>query len=141
MMPKPAEIVAALADVSAIDSLATLQAQMVDLFTDVADGLKKKGDERRSLIFRKMAATIETVPYDMLAELGHNYDPVLIVAVVLQQIWRDEAPDYADAHDLVLVLLDELRCLDLDRPDAQKAIDEVEAILISMGKRNPDEPH
>jgi hypothetical protein len=138
-MLKPAEIVAALADVSDINSLATLQAQMVELFTDVADGLKKKDDERRSLIFCKMAATIETVPHDMLAEFGHNYDPALIAAVVLQQIWSDEAPDYADAHDLVLALLDELRSLDLDHPDAQKAIDEVEAILISMGRPNPDD--
>ena len=36
-MPKPAKIVAALGDVSAIVSYATLQAEMVDLFTDLAD--------------------------------------------------------------------------------------------------------
>jgi hypothetical protein len=37
-MPKPTEIVAALGDVSAIESYATLQAEMVALFTTMADG-------------------------------------------------------------------------------------------------------
>ena len=41
-MPKPAEIVAALGDVSAIDSYATLRAEMVDLFTDLADWMKDR---------------------------------------------------------------------------------------------------
>ena len=40
-MPKPAEIVAALGDISDIESYATLQADMVDLFTTLADGMKK----------------------------------------------------------------------------------------------------
>jgi hypothetical protein len=80
-----------------------------------------------------MAATVETVPYEMLAEFGHNYDPALIAAVLILQI----SHDYADAHDLVLTLLDELRMIDLDRPDAQKAIEEVEVILKSMGRPNP----
>ena len=79
-MPKPAEIVAALGDVSAIDSYATLRAEMVDLFTDLADWMKGRNDERQAQIFRKMAATVETIPYDMLAELGHNYNAVLISA-------------------------------------------------------------
>ena len=69
-MPKPAEIVAALGDVSAIDSYATLRAEMVDLFTDLVDRMKDRNDERRAQIFRKMAATVETIPYDMLAEFG-----------------------------------------------------------------------
>ena len=43
-MPKPAEIVAALGDVSAIDSYATLRAEMVDLFTD--HGRLDEGSER-----------------------------------------------------------------------------------------------
>ena len=67
-MPKPAEIVAALGDVSAIDSYATLRAEMVDLFTDLVDRMKDRNDERQALIFRKMAATVETIPYDILAE-------------------------------------------------------------------------
>jgi hypothetical protein len=136
-MPKPAEIVAALGDVSAIDSYATLQAQMVDLFTSMADGMKDWNDARPSQIFRKMAATVETVPYDMLAEFGHNYDPALIAALLVLQSSHDDTPDYADARHLVLILLDELRRIDLDRPDAQKAIEEVEAILKSMGRPNP----
>jgi hypothetical protein len=51
-MPKPAEIVAALGDVSAIDSYATLQAEMVDLFTSLADGMK---DGAMSVPFRSSA--------------------------------------------------------------------------------------
>jgi hypothetical protein len=39
-VPKPAEIVAALGDVGAIDSYATLLAEMVDLFTSLADYMK-----------------------------------------------------------------------------------------------------
>ena len=40
-----------------------------------------------------------------------------------------DAPDYADAHDLMLTLLDELRNIDLDHPDTQKAIEEIKFIL------------
>jgi len=83
-MPKPTEIVAALGDVSAIESYATLQAEMVDLFTTMADGLKKRNQERPAQIMRKMAATVETIPYDVLAEFGHNYDSALIAAFLLQ---------------------------------------------------------
>jgi hypothetical protein len=103
-MPKPAEIVAALGDVSAIDSYATL-AEMVDLFTDLVDWMKDRNDERRALIFRKMAATVETIPYDVLAEFGHNYNPFLISAFLWEQVFDADAPDYADAHDLVLTLM------------------------------------
>jgi hypothetical protein len=53
-MPKPAEIVAALGDVSAIKSYATLQAEMVDLFTSLANWVN---DERSAQTMRKMAAT------------------------------------------------------------------------------------
>jgi hypothetical protein len=67
-MPKPAEIVAALGDLSAIDSYAMLQAEMVDLFADMADRMEHWNDRRPALIMRKMAATVETVPYDTLAE-------------------------------------------------------------------------
>jgi hypothetical protein len=92
-MPKPAEIVAALGDVSAIDSYATLRAEMVDLFTDLVDWMKDRNDERRALIFRKMAATVvETIPYDMLAEFGHNYNPFLISAFLWQHVFNADAP-------------------------------------------------
>jgi hypothetical protein len=121
-MPKPAEIVAALGNVSAIDSYATLRAEMVDLFTDLADRMKNRNDEPQAQIFRKMAATVDTIPYDMLAEFGHNYNPVLISAVLFLHLDAD-APDYADAHDLMLTLLDELRSIDLDHPDTQKRIE------------------
>ena len=67
-MPKPAKIVAALGDVSAIVSYATLQAEMVDLFNDLADWC----DDRTAQIMRKMADTVGTVPYDV-AEFGHSY--------------------------------------------------------------------
>jgi len=94
-MPKPAEIVAALGDVSAIESYATLRAEMVDLFTSLADWMKDRNDERQAQIFRKMAATVEMIPYDMLAEFGHNYNPVLISAVLIVQVFHADAPDYA----------------------------------------------
>ena len=139
-MPKPTEIVAALGDVSAIESYATLQAEMVDLFTTMADGLKKRNQERPAQIMRKMAATVETIPYDVLAELGHNYDPALIAAFLLQWASHDDPPDYADAHDLVLSLLDEFRRIDLDHPDTQKAIEQINAILESAGRPKPRAP-
>jgi hypothetical protein len=135
-MPKPAEIVAALGDVSAIDSYATLRAEMVDLFTSVADRMKDRNDERQAQIFRKMAATVDTIPYDMLAELGHNYNPVLISAHLLLHLHAD-ASDYADAYDLVLTLLDELRSIDLDHPDTQKALEQLGIIFKFTGPPNP----
>jgi hypothetical protein len=122
-MSKPAEIIAALDDVSAIDSYATLRAEMVDLFTDLADLIKDRIDERQAQIFRKMAATVETIPYDMLAEFGHNYNPYLISAVLWQHVFDADGPDYENAHDLVLTLLDKLRRIDLDDPETQKAIE------------------
>ena len=131
-MPKPAEIVAALGDVSAIDSYATLRAEMVDLFTDLVDWMQDRNDERRALIFRKMAATVETVPYDMLAEFGHNYGWVMISVVLFEEIWHPDAPDYADAHALMLTLLDKLRRIDLDHPDTQKAIELIKLAFDSM---------
>ena len=102
-----------------------------------ARGLKTSltNEERPAQIMRKMAATIGTVPYDMLAELGHNYDPVFIATLILNDLYND-LPDYADAHDFVLTLLDELRSIDLDHPDTQKAIEKIEVILKSMGRPN-----
>ena len=136
-MPKPAEIVVALGDVSAIESYATLQAEMVDLFTSLADCMN---DESSVQIMRKMAATVETIPYDVLAEFGHNYDSALIAAFLLQWAWHDDPPDYADAHDLVLSLLDEFRRIDLDHPDTQKAIEQIHAIHESAGRPKPRAP-
>ena len=74
-MPKPAEIVAALADVSAIDSDETLRAEIVDLFTMLSDRMKERNDKRSALIMQKMAATVDSIPYEVLAEFGHNYNP------------------------------------------------------------------
>ncbi|MCK1712494.1 MULTISPECIES: hypothetical protein [unclassified Bradyrhizobium] len=133
-MPKAADVVAALADVSAIDSYATLQAEMVDLLTSLADRMNGWQNERPAQIMRKMAATVETVPYDMLAELGHSYNPTLISYALILHVLRADAPDYADAHDLVLTLLDELRSIDLDHPDTQKAIEEIKVIFKSTGR-------
>jgi hypothetical protein len=42
---------------------------------------------------------------------------------------RRGPPDYADAHDFVLTLLDELRSINLDHPNTRLAIEEVKAIL------------
>src|SRR5262245_18022994 len=91
-MPKPAEIVAALGDVSTIVSYATLRAEMVDLFTDLVDWMKNRNDERQAQIFRKMAATVDTIPYDMLAEFGHNYGADLICAVLIVHVLRPDGP-------------------------------------------------
>jgi hypothetical protein len=135
-MPKPIEIIAALGDISGIDSYAMLQAHMVDLFTTVADGMKWN-HERAALIMREMAATVETVPYDVLAEFGYNYDEALITALLLRPILYGDVPDYADAPDLVLTLLDELRRIDLDHPDTQKAIDLIHGFC---GRPNPRAP-
>jgi hypothetical protein len=137
-MPKPAEIVAALGDVSAIDSYETLQTEMVDLFTCMADDMKSWDDKRPAQIMRKMAATVDTVPYDMLAEFGHNYNPVLLALTFIRKVARNDLPDYADAYDLMLTLLDDLQSIDLDHPDTQRFIEEVEAIFTSRGQPRPD---
>ena len=136
-MTKLAEIVAALGDVSAIDSYAALQAQMVDLFADLADAMKDRKDERSALIFRKMAATIGSVPCDLLAELGHCYTSELIAVQIMDDLDTD-VPDHADAHDFVCALLDRLRSIDLDHPDTQKAIEQIKAIFGSRGGRRAD---
>ena len=71
----------------------------------------------------RSSATVETIPYDVLAEFGHNYNPYLISAFLWQQVFNVDTPEYADAHDLVLTLLDKLRRIDLDHPDTQKAVE------------------
>jgi DNA invertase Pin-like site-specific DNA recombinase len=80
---------------------------------------------------------VETVPYDVLAEFGYNYDEALITALLLRPILYGDVPDYADAPDLVLTLLDELRRIDLDHPDTQKAIDLIHGFC---GRPNPRAP-
>jgi hypothetical protein len=137
-MPKPAEIVAALGDLSAIDDYVTLKCEMVDLFDMLADCMKGWSDERPAQIMRKMTATIETVPYDVLVELGHSYSTTLICFVLMLHVVHRDVPDYADAHDLVLTLLDELRGINLEHPDTQKAIEQIEAILRSARRHRPD---
>jgi hypothetical protein len=129
-LPKSDEIIAALGDTSGIDSYQTLKAEMIELFTDMADRMSHWKDQRPALIMRKMAATIDTVPHDMLAEFGHSYNPTLLACVtIFHVLCPDVVPDFADAHDLMQTLLDELRSIDLDHPDTQKAIEEIKVIL------------
>ena len=82
---------------------------MVDLLATMADGMEDWSNKRATQIMRKMVTTVHKVPYDMLAECGHNYDPVLLAAVMILQVSRDDLPDYANVHDLMLTVLDELR--------------------------------
>jgi hypothetical protein len=42
--------------------------------------------------------------------------------------------DYESAHDFLVDMLDELRSIDLDHPDTQKAIEEINVILKSTGR-------
>jgi hypothetical protein len=139
-MPKPTEIIATLGDISGIDNYAMLQAHMVDLFTTMAEVAKKWNLERPAQNMRKMVATAEMVPYDMLAEFGYNYDETVMTALLLGQMLDDDVPDYADAHDLMLTLLDELRRIDLDHPDTQKALEMVKVLLKSGKRPNPRAP-
>jgi len=85
-MPKPTEIFAALADTSAVDSHESLQAEMVDLFTNLSDCMRDWNDARPAKIMRKMAATIKAVPYDMLAELGHSYNAALLSCMLILRV-------------------------------------------------------
>lgn len=58
---------------------------------------------------------------------------MICYAMILHAV-RADAPDYADAYDLVLTLLDELRSIDLDHPDTQRAIAEIKAVLKEAGR-------
>ena len=102
--------------------------------------MKDWNDQRPAQIMRKLAATIETVPYDMLAEFNYNYDEDLVSVLLILRVLHADVPDYADAHELVLTLLDELRSIDLDHPDTQKALEMVKPILKSMRQKNPRAP-
>ena len=133
-MARVNEIVAALADISKIDSYETLAPEMADWFSGLADRMATCSDKRPSQTMHKMAATIHTVPYDLLAEFGHSYDPTLLAFVMLLHCSPD-MPDYADARALVQALLDHLRRMDLDRPEAQNAIERIDAIFDSFSRR------
>jgi hypothetical protein len=94
------------------------------------DRMSRRKDQRGALTMRKMAATIDTVPHEMLAEFGHSYNPTLLASVIMFHVlYADVVPDFADAHDLMQTLLDELRSIDLDHPDTQKAIEELKVFL------------
>ena len=135
-MPKSEQIVAALADISAIANHETLKAEIVDLFRDVLNDKGRRKDERAALIMRKMINTIDTVPYDMLAEFGHNYNPELLACmIVVHVLMPDILPDYADAHDLMDTMLNDLRTIDLDHPDTHKAIEMIRGIFKEARKR------
>jgi hypothetical protein len=53
-------------------------------------------------------------------------------SVFAPEVFDADAPDYTDAHDLVLTLLDELQSINLDHPDTQKAI---ELIKFAFGSK------
>jgi len=127
-MRNPTEIAAVLGDMSAVDN-AILQAATIDLFTGLANAIDELNYKRAALIMRKMAATVATVPYELLAEFGYNYDPVLIGCAVRQQIFRMDVADYVNAHDLVLTMLDWLRSIDFDDPNTQEMIEKMEVTL------------
>jgi hypothetical protein len=136
-MPKSDEIVAALADISAIDSHEALKAEMVEWFSDLANYMNRRKDERAALVMRKMAATIDTVPYDMLAEFGHNYDVELIALMMFEHVVAPEVlPDYANAQNLMATILNELRTIDLDHPDTQQAIELTRKVFRDAGRRS-----
>jgi hypothetical protein len=78
---------------------------MANWFSGLADRMSAWSDERPSQTKHKMAATIHTVPYDLLAEFGHSYNPTLLAFVMLLHCSPD-MPDYADARALVQALLD-----------------------------------
>ena len=71
-MPTPAEIIAALGDISDIESESELRSRMVGLFTEIAHRTNRREDPRPSQIFRKMTSTVDTIPYNLLVEFGHN---------------------------------------------------------------------
>jgi hypothetical protein len=86
---------------------------------------------------QKMATTVGSIPYEVLAEFGHNYNPTLLTLVIYPRIASAagiEVADYESAHDFLVDMLDELRSIDLDHPDTQKAIEEINVILKSTGR-------
>lgn len=135
-MPAPRQIVTSLGDTSAIDSYQVLQAEITELFADLSDRMNAWDDKRPSRIMRKMASTAHTVPYDMLAEFGHSYNPTLLCLVALLHCWRGDIPDYTDANDLVQIMLDDLRSMNIDQLN-EEAINTANEILKGLGRTRP----
>jgi len=88
-----------------------------DTFTFFAEEAKKKADEADRLkekseccshMFGKMAASVNNVPLDILAELD-LVDGDMIFLFLLRQIENVVVPSFTDAHDLLLTMSDELR--------------------------------
>jgi hypothetical protein len=134
-MSRTNEIVAALADVSSIDGYETLRAEMVDWFSDQSERMRAWEDKRPSQIMCKMVATIDTVPYDMLVEFGHSYNSTLLSYAMLLRCCDHEMPDYADAYALVQTMLDDLRYMASDHPDAQNALHGMDALFKDLRRR------
>jgi hypothetical protein len=57
-----------------------------------------------------------------------------VMAAMVLHVLHADAPEYANAHSLVRTLLNELRSIDLDHPDTQKAIEEIKVIFKSTGR-------
>src|SRR4029078_10354071 len=74
---------------------------------DEADGLREKS-EHRSQMFGKMAASVHSVPSDILTELD-LMDGDMIFSFLLRQMENVVVPSFADAHHLMLTMLDELK--------------------------------
>ena len=119
------------ANINAIDSYETLRAEMIELFADLSERMRVWDDKRPSRIMRKMVTTVDTVPYEMLAEFGHSYNPTLLCFVVVLHCGHNEMPDYDDARALVQIMLDDLRNMDIDDVD-KETYNRVEALLISL---------
>lgn len=104
-MPKPSKIAKLQPKPS---SIAKLQAEWNDRFNSFAKLMQDK-DQPYSQVLREMAATLKTVPEDDLAELDYNYDPFLIDSLLHVLICNNRVHDFANAHDLILTMLDGLR--------------------------------
>ena len=80
-------------------------------------------------IMRKMAATVGTVPYDMLAEFGHSYNPTLIAAADPGRFARRCTRLRRCSRLVCSPCWMSCGASTLDHPDAQRAIEEIKAIL------------
>jgi len=67
--------------------------------------MKDWSDKRPAQIMQRMAATVSSVPYEVLAEFGHNYNRTLLTLVIYLRITSAsgfEVADYDSAHDFLL---------------------------------------
>src|SRR6266480_6688258 len=132
-MPKPDEIVAALADVSAVDSYETLQAELVDLFADPGgphEGLERQasrpdhakdgGDGQQRPL--RGAGRVRPQLQSHSAHVGHL--SAYYVCVRLRGGRLRQRPRLPARN-----MLDELRGIDLDHPYMQKAIEEIKLVF------------